>query len=65
MTYVEYATGERELYDLSSDPYQLNNLAATADPALLATLHARLDSLRNCAADTCRSNENAPLVLPR
>ena len=34
--YVEYANGERELYDLHADPYQLQNLAATADPALLA-----------------------------
>jgi arylsulfatase A-like enzyme len=64
MTYVEYATGERELYDLTTDPYQLQNLAATADPALLATLHERLDSLRNCAGDTCRMNEDAPLALP-
>ncbi|MCI0475948.1 MAG: sulfatase, partial [Anaerolineales bacterium] len=27
-TYVEYANGEKELYDLRADPYQLNNLAA-------------------------------------
>ena len=26
--YVAYATGERELYDLRADPYQLDNLAA-------------------------------------
>jgi arylsulfatase A-like enzyme len=65
MTYVEYATGERELYDLVKDPYQLDNLASTADPNLLATLHARLESLRTCAADACRTYESTPLVLPR
>jgi arylsulfatase A-like enzyme len=63
-TYVEYATSERELYDLTKDPDELNNLAASADPSLLATLHQRLDSLRSCAADTCRANESAPLDLP-
>src|SRR5918995_5123350 len=29
--YLEYANGERELYDMQIDPYQLQNLAATAD----------------------------------
>ena len=63
-TYVEYATGERELYDLTKDPYQLDNMAASASPALVTTLHQRLDSLRSCAGDTCRANESAPLSLP-
>ena len=38
-TYVEYATGERELYDLVADPWQLENKAD--DPAYAAT-QARL-----------------------
>jgi arylsulfatase A-like enzyme len=44
--YVVYKSGERELYDLSEDPYQLTNRAA--DPAYAATvddLHARLKTL--------------------
>jgi arylsulfatase A-like enzyme len=47
-TYVEYETGERELYDLTVDPYQLDNRAA--DPAYvetLARLAARLRELKN------------------
>jgi arylsulfatase A-like enzyme len=63
-TYVEYSTGERELYNLSQDPEELNNLASSADPALIAALHARLDALRNCAGDACRSAESQPLNLP-
>jgi hypothetical protein len=31
-TYVEYGTGERELYDLARDPHQLDNVVETADP---------------------------------
>jgi arylsulfatase A-like enzyme len=59
-TYVEYATGEIELYDLKVDPYQVQNIAATADPALLAMLHAWLEALRQCAAESCRSAEMQP-----
>jgi arylsulfatase A-like enzyme len=56
--YVEYASGERELYDVQTDPYQLQNLAATADPALLAALAANLDRLRLCAGADCRAAED-------
>jgi arylsulfatase A-like enzyme len=35
--YVEYRTGERELYDLSSDPFELANLAGTPEVSDLQT----------------------------
>ena len=60
-TYVEYGTGERELYDLVADPFQLDNIAATADPILLEALAARLVELKNCAAGTCRILEDLPV----
>ena len=63
-TYVEYATGEKELYDLTRDPDELDNLAASFDPAVLDALHRRLDALRTCAADACRAAESQPLDLP-
>jgi arylsulfatase A-like enzyme len=56
--YVEYANGERELYDMLADPYQLQNLATTADPALLADLATKLDQLRVCAGADCRDAED-------
>jgi arylsulfatase A-like enzyme len=60
-TYVEYDTGERELYDMAADPNQLTNIAATATPALVAQLAARTTDLAGCAGATCRAAENAPL----
>jgi arylsulfatase A-like enzyme len=56
-TYIEYANGEIELYDLRADPYQLQNIASTADPGLLAMLHEWLEALRQCAGESCRSAE--------
>ncbi|HEV2743612.1 MAG TPA: sulfatase/phosphatase domain-containing protein, partial [Rubrobacter sp.] len=51
--YVEYATGERELYDLSADPTELTNIYGSAPRTLISDLHARLDKLKTCKrADT-------------
>ena len=58
--YVEYESGEHELYDLSKDPYELHNLYDSADPALISRLDSRLDALRDCAGRDCRAAENAP-----
>lgn len=55
--YVEYATGDRELYDLVADPAELTNLAPTADPRLLDTLTNQLHALRECQAQACRTAE--------
>ncbi len=57
--YVEYDDGDRELYDLRQDPYQLDNLYEIADLGLLRQLQARLDALRDCAATECRAAEGA------
>jgi hypothetical protein len=57
--YVEYETGDKELYDLEADPYELDNIYETADPSLIADLKARLDALRSCAGDTvCQKAED-------
>lgn len=58
--YVEYESGERELYDLEADPYELENLHGSAGPALEERLEARLAALRGCAGEGCRTAEVAP-----
>lgn len=45
--YVEYETGEKELYDLVNDPYELNNLAGKrAYREIEARLAERLAELK-------------------
>jgi len=45
--YVEYVTGEVELYDLINDPYELNNLASLPQYAsVIAELKIKLDELK-------------------
>jgi arylsulfatase A-like enzyme len=58
--YVEYATGEQELYDMRTDQYQLENLAGAADPALLAALSRLTAALGSCSGTECHRLEDAP-----
>jgi hypothetical protein len=58
---VEYTDGERELYDLRTDPDELNNLAANASPALLKQLSARLAVMAACHGGSCQPAENGPV----
>jgi N-acetylglucosamine-6-sulfatase len=52
--YVEYATGERELYDQVTDPYQLQNAAyAPSNATLVADLRARMQQLATCHGASC------------
>lgn len=58
-SYIEWSTGETELYDLYTDPYQLENLAGErAEEETI--LKARLEALRTCTGGSCRTAEDAP-----
>jgi N-acetylglucosamine-6-sulfatase len=46
--YVEYKDGEREFYDLRTDPYELDNIVADVSQSQLALLHAELLGLERC-----------------
>lgn len=60
--FVVYRDGERELYDLKADPFEMNNIIATADTRLVADLYSQLQALRVCAGDSCRTAD--AIVLP-
>ncbi|MDQ5894087.1 MAG: N-acetylglucosamine-6-sulfatase [Actinomycetota bacterium] len=62
--YIEYTNGERELYDLKSDPAELAN--RIADPAwrkIAIRLSSELASRRNCKGAACRT-ETTQLPAP-
>jgi N-acetylglucosamine-6-sulfatase len=53
--YVEYATGEREFYDLTADPYeQLSRQNDSSTAYARAQLAQRLHALETCAGTNCR-----------
>lgn len=58
-TYIHYTSyEEQELYDNSVDPHQLNNIAKTASPELLATMKKWATELSSCTGETCRLLES-------
>jgi len=62
--YVQYDDGERELYDLTKDPFELDNLAPQASTELMGALETQLKAFVSCKGSTCRSlEEEAPPVL--
>jgi arylsulfatase A-like enzyme len=53
--YIEWPDGEKELYDVTKDPYELNNIVRVANLfPIRAFLHAQLIRLENCVGSTCR-----------
>jgi N-acetylglucosamine-6-sulfatase len=53
--YNQYGNGDEEIYDLRTDPFELQSLDANPSAQLLkASLAARLAQLRACAGATCR-----------
>ncbi|KAF0038927.1 hypothetical protein F2P81_009411 [Scophthalmus maximus] len=56
LQYCEFADSESfvEVYNLSSDPHQLENIVKKVDPALLQAMNQRLIKLQSCVGDSCR-----------
>ncbi|MGH2857860.1 MAG: sulfatase/phosphatase domain-containing protein, partial [Solirubrobacteraceae bacterium] len=63
--YVEYLDGEREYYDLRTDPWELHNLAGQLGPVRRAVLHAELGRLERChGTAACWADAHLPDVAP-
>ena len=58
---MEYVTGERELYDVIADPYELHNIVTTADPSIVQALSADVAALTKCKANSCVAAEDEPV----
>jgi arylsulfatase A-like enzyme len=56
--YVDISNGPDELYDLSSDPYELRNIMSSADRDLVDRLRERMERLKACSGRECREAEN-------
>jgi N-acetylglucosamine-6-sulfatase len=57
--YIEWPDGEKELYDITKDPNELNNIVRVPNYfPIRAFLHAQLIRLEACVGHTCR--EAAP-----
>jgi arylsulfatase A-like enzyme len=53
--YIEWPDGEKELYDITKDPYELNNVVRVRNLSpIRAFLHAQLIRLDACIGRTCQ-----------
>ena len=57
--YVEYADGDRQLFDTRRDPNELDDLAGKAPAAVVRPLATTLHALERCAGSACRRAEDA------
>ncbi|XP_060937624.1 glucosamine (N-acetyl)-6-sulfatase (Sanfilippo disease IIID), b [Limanda limanda] len=56
LQYCEFADSESfvEVYNLTSDPHQLENIVKKVDPTVLQAMNQRLIKLQSCEGDSCR-----------
>jgi N-acetylglucosamine-6-sulfatase len=53
--YIEWPSGEKELYDITKDPYEVNNIVRVRNLSpIRAFLHAQLVRLEDCVGRTCQ-----------
>jgi arylsulfatase A-like enzyme len=62
--YIEWPDGEKEMYDINKDPYELNNIVRDKNFAPIRSfLHNELVRLETCSGRTCQEvSEKLPLT---
>ena len=63
--YIEWPSGEKELYDVTKDPYELNNIVRDGNYAPIRNfLHLQLTRLAECGGRECReTTPKLPLTV--
>jgi arylsulfatase A-like enzyme len=56
-TYILHQNGAEELYDLQTDPHQLENIIREAEKETIQHLRKWMDHLSKCQGETCRSSD--------
>ncbi len=51
--YTEWCTGEKEFYNVSTDPHQISNLINSTSTSLLVRLSILTQALGSCSGQTC------------
>lgn len=64
LSYTEWCNGETELYNMTSDPYQLHNVAKNVSSGVLQHLAATLASVADCEGETCPGRSSVPAADP-
>ncbi|XP_068609013.1 LOW QUALITY PROTEIN: glucosamine (N-acetyl)-6-sulfatase (Sanfilippo disease IIID), b [Brachionichthys hirsutus] len=59
LQYCEFADSESfvELYNMTADPHQLENIVKKVDPSVLQAMNQRLIKLQSCEGDSCRHGD--------
>ena len=64
--YIAWPDGEKELYDLEKDPYELNNIVRIPNYFPIRNyLHRELRELEDCVGRSCREEASEIPLTPR
>lgn len=63
--YVRFEGGDKEYYDLKTDPYEVESDPDSVPPKIRNYWERRMETIGSCAGAECRRAEDAPLLLPQ